>query len=80
MASGNSNASVSPKGKRQKENQGTAGKSNKDGGKTANPANEPAVIHLQSLLKRITDKLGGAEAQGAHGRRCMSLYFLRKIR
>eukprot|EP01036_Dinobryon_divergens_P026834 gene26834-35526_t len=36
-------------------------------GKVANPANEPAVIHLQSIMKRFSDKLSGTEEAGARG-------------
>jgi hypothetical protein len=59
----------SPNRSKQKEKRA----SSKEGaGKTANPANEPAVIHLQSKLKRITDKLGSTtEEDGARGRRLL---------
>lgn len=42
-------------------------------GKVANPANEPAVIHLQSIMKRFSDKLSGTEEAGGRGQRL--LYF-----
>lgn len=42
-------------------------------GKIANPANELAVIHLQSLMKRLSDKLGSTE-EGARGHRLLLLY------